>query len=307
MFSYILSQMGSNLMQGKSVINISLPINIFDKKSNLVRMAETYRYAPVLLAKRGNELEKLIALYFSIQYLYIKLTKPFNPILGETYQGVVAGCKIEIEQVSHHPPICYVIFSGKGYRITQKSESIANISVNSVRGQNLGWIKLRYDDGHTLMLTNQNLFGVLGGNLFGDKLFQMEGELRCCDYTNDLVGLVQFEKPSIFSSERVLTGGIFKTDDPRKTANYMNLDCKHLQKLRFIHGNWYENFKVDNDEYWNRSMNAHSLIDDPHCLPSDSRFREDVLAWLLDDFDLAMERKVKLEEIQRFDRKLRKH
>lgn len=60
-------------------------------------MAETYQYAPTIFEKRGNELEKLIAFYFSVQYLYIKLTKPFNPILGETYQGMINGCKIEIE------------------------------------------------------------------------------------------------------------------------------------------------------------------------------------------------------------------
>lgn len=32
--------------------------------------------------------------------------KPFNPILGETYQGVYSsGVRVHAEQISHHPPV----------------------------------------------------------------------------------------------------------------------------------------------------------------------------------------------------------
>jgi hypothetical protein len=34
-----------------------------------------------------------------------KISKPFNPILGETYQGIIGGIPIYFEQISHHPPI----------------------------------------------------------------------------------------------------------------------------------------------------------------------------------------------------------
>jgi hypothetical protein len=40
-------------------------------------------------------------------------------------------------------------------------------------------------------------------------------------------------------------------------------------------------------------------------LASDSRYREDLIAWQLDDLDLASNLKEKLENIQRADRKLR--
>lgn len=44
--------------------------------------------------------------------------KPFNPLLGETYELVVPGkYKYFSEQVSHHPPICACIAIGdKGHR-----------------------------------------------------------------------------------------------------------------------------------------------------------------------------------------------
>lgn len=41
-------------------------------------------------------------------------------------------------------------------------------------------------------------------------------------------------------------------------------------------------------------------------IASDANWREDLLAWRMDDFDLAMRMKTKLEEIQRADAKLRK-
>ena len=32
--------------------------------------------------------------------------KPFNPILGETFQAKIDDCLYNLEQTSHHPPIC---------------------------------------------------------------------------------------------------------------------------------------------------------------------------------------------------------
>lgn len=42
--------------------------------------------------------------------------KPFNPILGETYQATVNGCNIYLEQISHHPAISAYFFEGRGYK-----------------------------------------------------------------------------------------------------------------------------------------------------------------------------------------------
>ena len=50
--------------------------------------------------------------------LYIEMAKPFNPILGETYQGFIDGCPIYGEQISHHPPISSLLLLGRGYRVS---------------------------------------------------------------------------------------------------------------------------------------------------------------------------------------------
>ncbi len=47
----ILKQLGSNLMSGKSVMNMSLPVEIFDKKSMLDIIAEGFGFLPYYLTK----------------------------------------------------------------------------------------------------------------------------------------------------------------------------------------------------------------------------------------------------------------
>jgi hypothetical protein len=41
----------------------------------------------------------------SIPTFELVMLKPFNPILGETFQAYLKGIPIVYEQISHHPPI----------------------------------------------------------------------------------------------------------------------------------------------------------------------------------------------------------
>jgi len=45
------------------------------------------------------------------------MDKPFNPILGETFQGIIDGCLVYGEQISHHPPISATFLKGRGYTL----------------------------------------------------------------------------------------------------------------------------------------------------------------------------------------------
>jgi hypothetical protein len=48
------------------------------------------------------------------------MAKPFNPILGETYQTFIDGCPVYGEQISHHPPISSLLMIGRGYQVSAK-------------------------------------------------------------------------------------------------------------------------------------------------------------------------------------------
>ena len=120
---YIVKKMGSNLIQGKSILNISLPVDIFSTESNLERVARTFVYAPLILEKAAamtdpvEQLKQVVIVSLTHSLLYISMEKPFNPVLGETFQGSINGCPIVLDQISHHPPIAAFYFTGRGYRI----------------------------------------------------------------------------------------------------------------------------------------------------------------------------------------------
>ena len=50
--------------------------------------------------------------------LYINMAKPFNPVIGETFQGFIDGCPIYGEQTFHHQPISTLFFVGRGYFVS---------------------------------------------------------------------------------------------------------------------------------------------------------------------------------------------
>ena len=40
-----------------------------------------------------------------MMHLEPQMIKPFNPILGETFQANIGEYEIALEQISHHPPV----------------------------------------------------------------------------------------------------------------------------------------------------------------------------------------------------------
>lgn len=113
--SQILKSIGRNILEGKSIMSMSLPVNIFSKDTILQRAAKGITYAPIFVQKAAETSDPLeqfklaVTFYFSILHLGCEQEKPFNPIVGETYQGYIAGTPVVVEQISHHPPISYLM------------------------------------------------------------------------------------------------------------------------------------------------------------------------------------------------------
>jgi len=45
----MIKKMGSNLLKGKSIMTVSIPVTVFDSKTLLERVAENFLYAPIFL------------------------------------------------------------------------------------------------------------------------------------------------------------------------------------------------------------------------------------------------------------------
>ncbi|KAL3310689.1 hypothetical protein Ciccas_010740, partial [Cichlidogyrus casuarinus] len=98
---------------GRDISKIRLPVKLNEPLSALQRLCEEMEYSH-LLDKAANEDDPLMRMAYVAAYcvssynvgFYRAATKPFNPLMGETYECLHAeyGWKFVAEQISHHPP-----------------------------------------------------------------------------------------------------------------------------------------------------------------------------------------------------------
>ena len=147
---YILKQIGTNLLKGKSIMSMSLPVDIFDNKSLLERIAGSFGYVPILFKKAAeskDELQqiKLVSVFLStVNLLQMKLEKPFNPILGETFQGYLGGIPVCLEQISHHPPISAFYMETDEFMFYGNLEAKVEMGLNSIEGFSCGFLHVEF-------------------------------------------------------------------------------------------------------------------------------------------------------------------
>ena len=113
----LVKEMGKKLMSGQlDLLSVSLPVGLFESRSYLVKMTDVWCYPHMLdmaLAcyQAGDFVQgmKWIVAFnvAGCHHAFDHMKKPFNPVLGETFQGAYAGTKgvVNLEQISHHPPV----------------------------------------------------------------------------------------------------------------------------------------------------------------------------------------------------------
>lgn len=92
---------------------MTLPVSFNEPTSLLYRVVEDMEYADILntAAERADPTERMVYVAAfaagGCASTIGRVAKPFNPLLGETYEYVRPdkGYRFFIEQVSHHPPI----------------------------------------------------------------------------------------------------------------------------------------------------------------------------------------------------------
>ncbi|XP_072009859.1 oxysterol-binding protein-related protein 3 isoform X2 [Engystomops pustulosus] len=99
---------------GKDLSKVSMPVQLNEPLNTLQRLCEELEYSELLdkAAETQDPFERMvyIATFAVSAYapsFYRAGSKPFNPVLGETYECLNEdkGYRFIAEQVSHHPPI----------------------------------------------------------------------------------------------------------------------------------------------------------------------------------------------------------
>jgi len=124
---------------GKDITSmISLPVWIFEPLSFLQIMCEPMQYAELLQKANespdpANRMAYLIAWITPGYSCAVRNRKPFNPILGETFEYLSQDDKWKFiaEQVSHHPPIGVAVVNAKDWELHLEMELKTQFRGNS--------------------------------------------------------------------------------------------------------------------------------------------------------------------------------
>ena len=328
--TYLIKKIGSNLLKGKSIMNISLPINIFDFRSLLEQWVWQNGMSSIILEKTENlsTLEKLkYSTIFAMSKFYLlgAPLKPFNPILGETFQAKLNNSHYYLEQTSHHPPIMNFYAYGKNYKIYGFEESDASTYVNTLTIYYKGNFIIEYPDGTKNIVIYPTLN--LSGTMMGIRKMHFKGKLVVYDIKNDLCSFINLD-PSPNDSRGLISkffksnekkmsfpdyfiGGIYKLSD-FKLGKYDNsiIDkinvTEKIKRISKIEGHFTIDINFDDKCYWNFYETKYpDFFRDNFTLPSDSAYRLDEILFKIHDEEFCQQYKILMEEDQRYDRKLR--
>jgi Oxysterol-binding protein len=236
---------------GLDITTIAVPVTYNEPTSFLQRMCEVVQYYDLLnkadmCTDSSHSVAFITAFALSFYHTNIRTTKPFNPLLGETfeYQAKNDGSdlrgdkpytpnvpfKFVAEQVSHHPPIGASFCFTEHFEFTQTQGLKTKFGGNSLAAESLGSCEVhlkrtgkRYKWGGVKTVIHNVIIGTTWVDHYGEM------EIIDCD-TNIVVAKVDMKKCGWFGKNRsevrawIVEGGSTKVSikghwDGRLTAS----------------------------------------------------------------------------------------
>uniref|UniRef100_A0ACD5TMX9 Uncharacterized protein n=1 Tax=Avena sativa TaxID=4498 RepID=A0ACD5TMX9_AVESA len=145
---------------GKDLTRVCLPVYFNEPLSSLQKCFEELEYSFLLdrayeCGLRGNGLMRIlyVAAFAVSGYASTdnRPCKPFNPLLGETYEADYPekGIRFFSEKVSHHPMAMACHCEGKGWKFWGDSNLKSKFWGQSIQLDPSGVLTLEFDDGET--------------------------------------------------------------------------------------------------------------------------------------------------------------
>ncbi|RWS28289.1 oxysterol-binding protein-related protein 1-like protein [Leptotrombidium deliense] len=235
---------------GKELSKITIPVHFNEPLSLLQRISENTEYIDLLdLANDCDDplqrLEYVCAFAVgSYSYNINRLTKPFNPLLGETYELIdeEKGFRLIAEQVSHHPPISafhvespkYSFYGSQhpklrfwGKFVEIKPEGSLTVKLNS------------YNETYTWKGVNSCVHNIIVGQLW----FEQYGNMEIINHSNGFKANLNFKPAGWFGKDLHRVEGFITSKDGTK--------------LRFVYGKWTDYMKSVDVEDYNEYMKEH--------------------------------------------------
>eukprot|EP00475_Leptophrys_vorax_P040251 TRINITY_DN7435_c0_g1_i1.p1 TRINITY_DN7435_c0_g1~~TRINITY_DN7435_c0_g1_i1.p1 ORF type:complete len:537 (+),score=170.35 TRINITY_DN7435_c0_g1_i1:48-1658(+) len=192
---------GKNILSG-NVMHISMPVGMCWPRSFLESVSDQWayfvKYISLAAQVRNDPVQRLKhVVTFAIAGLHLtcSMEKPFNPILGETLQGVYSdGTELFMEQMSHHPPISSwnLVSHKNGVELHGFGVALAKMKGNCLHGGLGGKSHVVFTDDGTEIVYNFPKI-VVGGIIMGRLGMEYVGVLRFEDEKNGLICEVRFD------------------------------------------------------------------------------------------------------------------
>lgn len=311
---------------GKDLSTVSMPVTANEPTSLLQRLAESVEYSHLLDSAASTKIlatERLMYIAaFAISYFAnnrVKeraIRKPFNPMLGETYELVREdlGYRFIAEKVSHHPVrmACQAeSLNNGGWCFTQSPRPDQKFWGKSVELNTDGRARVVLQEAKESYSWNQATC-FLRNVIAGEKYVEPVQNMTVLCETTGLSAVVTFK-----------SGGMFSGRSEEVTAQLFDPSADASLPLGLT-GKWTESLKRTDtgDTIWTvgslvpdasktygfttfaAELNEVTEIEDGHIAPTDSRLRPDQQALEIGEVDQAEAMKAKLEERQRARRKL---
>ena len=321
---------------GKDLTKLPVPVNYNEPLSMLQRMAEEMEEAPLLIqaahCDQGSwKRLELVAAFAISSYASTdaRLTKPFNPLLGETFEmcgvqgpAISDNWRYIAEQVSHHPPVSAFHAESAGFCYWGES-----LMKSKFRGKHLevtpdGICHLyltQWKEHYTWKKVNSCVQNIL----FGTMYIEHSGVMHIMNRSNGESCLIEFGSNNSSSSRTNSSGSLasassassLPTASPKKRleGHVLAADGSILDTLE---GYWNTYLRSDRGgllwecrgdrkpDYYNFS-NFTMHLNQPiaRVAPTDSRNRPDQRALERGEVQEAQKHKAALEVAQRERRK----
>jgi len=310
---------------GKSLSRITLPIVFNEPLSVLQRCSEDLEYSHLLdtAAKLPDSRERLayaaafqLSAYSTTMH---RTSKPFNPLLGETFELIRPergdGFQFFAEQVYHHPPVSAVYARGDAgwqYEMTVDVESAFKGTSLEIYPKGYNSLRfLNYDDRISYVKITTCVHNIVIGKMWVDNY----GQARLYNHTTKDVCVVDVEPYDWFKGTvGNLTGKVLDADgNVHYTMKGNWNDSISLEKVgskeppKVI---WKKHPPPPNQkEQYNFTSFAITLNELQPSLkavisPTDCRLRPDQRLFEEGKLDESQKEKDRLEEKQRYARRL---
>uniref|UniRef100_A0A667WZK0 Oxysterol-binding protein n=1 Tax=Myripristis murdjan TaxID=586833 RepID=A0A667WZK0_9TELE len=324
---------------GKELSKIPMPVNFNEPLSMLQRLTEDLEYSELLdrAARCDSSLEQmcLVAAFSVSSYSTTvhRTAKPFNPLLGETYELdrlEEYGYRSISEQVSHHPPAAaHHVASERGWTLWQEITIDSKFRGKYISIMPLGYIHLQFHSSgnhYVWSKVTSTVHNIIVGKLWIDQ----SGDIEIVNYVTKDTCHLKFSPYSYFSREvpRKVTGVV---EDREGTAHYIlsgTWDDK-MESAKIVDSSqgcggsegkqktvyqtrppkllWKKYPLPDNAENMHFFSSLALTLNEPEegVAPTDSRLRPDQRLMEAGLWDEANAQKQRLEERQRLERKKR--